>query len=63
MEDYPVQREKSISKQDVLINYNIKKRDIEIEHCPTERMWSDILNKPNQGEAFHILRCVLMNIP
>ena len=26
-------------------------------------MWSDILNKPNQGKDFHIFRCELMNVP
>ena len=38
------------------IKDNTKKEDIEVEHCLTERMWSDILNKLKQGNYFRLFR-------
>ena len=46
-----------------IIKDKIEKGDIEVEHCPTEMMWSYILNKPKQGKYFHIFRGELMNVP
>ena len=34
-----------------------------IEYCPTEMMWSDVLNKPKQGSPFRKDRSLLMNVP
>ena len=45
------------------IKDKIQKGHIEVEHCPPEKIWSDILNKPNQGKSFRIFRGELMNVP
>ena len=36
---------------------------MDLKHCPTEVMWSDVLNKPKQGMSFRKDRAVLMNVP
>ena len=36
---------------------------MEIEYCPTEIMWPDILTKPKQGKNFRIFRAELINCP
>ena len=36
------------------------KKEISIEHCPTEEMLSDFYTKPQQGSLFHKMRAVLM---
>ena len=37
--------------------------EIEIEHCPTEMMWPDVLNKPKGGRPLSLDRIYLMNVP
>ena len=44
------------------IKDTIKNGDIKVENCPIERMWLDILNKPNQGNALHLYRGKLLNV-
>jgi hypothetical protein len=34
---------------------------IDLQYCPTEEMWADILTKPLQGSKFHLLWAFLMN--
>ena len=34
---------------------------MEVEHCPTEILWADILTKPKQGKNFRIFRAELLN--
>ena len=41
----------------------IHRGDLEVQHCPTEMMWADILNKPKQGAAFRLDRSHLQNVP
>jgi len=41
----------------------IDRGDLEIQYCPTERMWADVLTKPKQGTSFRRDRSYLMNIP
>ncbi len=36
---------------------------IEIEHCPTGQMWTDINTKPKQGLVYHKFRGHVMGIP
>ena len=36
--------------------------EIEIEHCPTERMWEDVLNNPKGGRTFRLDRSYIMNV-
>ena len=34
-----------------------------MEYYPTEIMWSDVSNKPNQGGSYRLDRSHLMNVP
>ncbi len=36
---------------------------MDIQYCPTDRMWSNVLNKPKQETPFKKYRSVLMNVP
>ena len=36
--------------------------DLEIKYAPTGEMWSDVLTKPLQGQAFKRMRAQLMNV-
>ena len=35
---------------------------MEIEHCPTDKIWADVLNKPKVGRPFRLDRSYLMNL-
>ena len=41
----------------------IEKGLMEVDYCPTEEMWADVLTKPLQGKAFREMRSKLMNMP
>ena len=45
------------------IKDKIEEGEVEIRYCPTEKMWSDVLNKPKQGGPFRKDRAILMCIP
>ena len=34
----------------LLIKYTIEQNDIEVNHCPTEKMIADFYTKPQQGK-------------
>ena len=36
---------------------------MEVEYCPAEEMWADVLTKHLQGRAFREMRSKLMNMP
>ena len=36
--------------------------EVEIEHCPTDTMWADVLNKPKGGKPFRLDHSYLMNV-
>ena len=36
---------------------------IDLQYCPTEQMWADVLTKPLQGAKFRLMRAFLMNCP
>ena len=56
-------RTKHIKSRYFFIQDKIADGDLEVEHCPTERMWADVLNKPKQGKVFREFRAALMNCP
>ena len=56
-------RTKHIKTRYYFIKDKIEEGEVEIQHCPTEKMWSDVLNKPKQGAGFRKDRSVLMNVP
>ena len=35
--------------------------DLDLQYCPTEQMWADVLTKPLQGAKFCLMRAFLMN--
>ena len=41
----------------------ILKRDITLEHCPTNDMIADYFTKPLQGKQFYKFRKSIMNLP
>jgi hypothetical protein len=36
---------------------------LDLQHCPTEQMWADLLTKPLQGPKFSTMHAFLMNCP
>ena len=34
-----------------------------IKYCPTEKMWSELLTKPLQGQQFRLMRAAVINYP
>eukprot|EP00804_Cyclotella_cryptica_P029403 CCRYP_013361-RC/>CCRYP_013361-RC protein AED:0.41 eAED:0.27 QI:0/-1/0/1/-1/1/1/0/407 len=38
----------------------IAQKEVEVQHCPTQEMWSDILTKPKQGKDFIMMRSKLL---
>ena len=56
-------RTKHIKSRFFFIKDKVDKGEVEIQHCPTEMMWADVLNKPKQGKSFREFRGELMNVP
>ena len=55
-------RTKYIHHAYFLIKDKVVRGDLEINHAPTEEMWSDMLTKPQQCMLFKIMRAVLMSV-
>ena len=56
-------RTKHIHARYFLVKNYIERGEIKAVHCPAERMWADVLNKPKQGASFRQDRSHLMNVP
>jgi hypothetical protein len=56
-------RTKHINVRYFFVKDKIAKGEIDLEHCPTEEMWADVLTKPRQGKAWIVFRSMLMGIP
>ena len=56
-------RTKHIKARYYFIKDKVDEGEVEVQYCPTEKMWSDVLNKPKQGTPFRTDRAVLMNVP
>jgi hypothetical protein len=56
-------RTKHIKARYFFIKDKIEEGEVEIRYCPTEKMWSDVLNKPKQGGPFRKDRAMLMGVP
>ena len=37
--------------------------ELDLQYCPTEHMWADIITKPLQGPKFRSIRALSMNCP
>ena len=56
-------RTKHIKARYFFVKDKIEEGEVEIRYCPTEKMWSNVLNKPKQGAPFRKDRAMLMGIP
>ena len=56
-------RTKHIKARYYFVKDKIDDKEIDIQYCPTEKMWADILTKPLQGAAFRTMRHHLQNCP
>ena len=55
-------RTKHIKRKYFLIADNVARRDIEIRHKPTDKMWIDCHTKPKPDSHWRMDRAMLMNI-
>ena len=53
-------RTKHIKIRYFFIKDMIAQQEVEVQHCPTKEMWSDILKKPKQGREFFLMRSKLL---
>ena len=37
--------------------------EVDLQYCPTDQMWADVLTKPLQGKKIRLMRSFLMNCP
>ena len=52
-----------LSSSFFFITENIAKGEVYVNYCPTEKMWCDLLNKPNQRAPYRLDCSHLMNVP
>lgn len=53
-------RTKHIKVRYFFIKDMVEQGEVEIQHCPTKEMWSDVLTKPKQGKEFLEMRAKLL---
>jgi hypothetical protein len=56
-------RTKHIKSRYFYIKDKVDQGEVNIQHQPTDKMWSDVLTKPKQGKGFRLDRSMLMNVP
>ncbi len=56
-------RTKHIKARYYFIKDKVEEGEVEVQYCPTDKMWSDVFNKPKQGLPFRTDRAMLMNVP
>ena len=56
-------RTKHIKAKYFFVRHYHNAGEIDLQYCPTEQMWADVLTKPLQGAKFRLLRAFLMNCP
>ena len=56
-------RTKHIKASYYFIKDKIEEGEVDMQYCPTEEMWCDMLNKPKSGTPFRKDRAKLMNVP
>ena len=52
-----------INNRYFFVTYRAAQGELEIEHCPTEKMWADILTNTLQGKSFRYFQSEIMNSP
>jgi hypothetical protein len=58
-----LKRTKHIKIRYFFIKDCIDRGEVEVQHCPTKEMLSDVLTKPKQGKEFFLMRSKLMGCP
>ncbi len=53
---------KHIKAKKIIRHYHCSGK-VDLQYCPTEEMWADILMKPLQGYKFCLMQAFLMNCP
>ena len=53
---------KHINARYFMVKDRIDEGEIKLQYCPTEKMWTNVLNKPEQGAKFRLNRAELMNV-
>ncbi len=56
-------RTKHIKAKFFFIKHYHHSGKIDLQYCPTDNMWADILTKPLQGSKFWVMGAFLMNFP
>ncbi len=56
-------RTKHIKAKYFLIKDYYESGEIDLQYCPTDVMWADVLTKPLQGQKFRDMRAFLQNCP
>ncbi len=56
-------RTKNIKAKYFFIRHFHHTGELDLQYCPTEQMWADVLTKPLQGAKFRLMRAFLMNCP
>jgi hypothetical protein len=56
-------RTKHIKAKYFFIRHFYQTGEVDLQFCPTEQMWADVLTKPLQGQKFRLMRAFLMNCP
>jgi hypothetical protein len=54
-------RTKHIKAKYFFIRHFHNSGELDLQYCPTEHMWADVLTKPLQGAKFHLMHSFLMN--
>jgi hypothetical protein len=56
-------RTKHIKTKYFFVHHFHNSGELDLQYCPTEHMWVDVLTKPLQGAKFHLMHSFLMNCP
>ena len=54
-------RTKHIKAKYFFVRHYHRNGELDLQYCPTEQMWADVLTKPLQGAKFRLMRSFLMN--
>jgi hypothetical protein len=56
-------RTKHIKAKYFFVHHFHNNHELDLQYCPTEQMWADIITKPLQDPKFRSMRAFLMNCP
>ena len=56
-------RTKHIKAKYFFIHHFHNTGELDLQYCPTEQMWANVLTKPLQGQKFREMHSFLMNCP